>query len=122
MTSAIADPIQELQHQRERIYEEVRGLRLDYDLGQIREKEYETRFQGHRLRAATLLRQQLQLETWSQRLEEEVQTLWESPTESNAMPLCSKCMEPMPKGLDQCPSCGTQPTDATSALHETGNQ
>lgn len=122
MTSAVVDPIQELQHQRERIYEEVRGLRLDYDLGHIRGEEYETRFQGHRLRAATLLRQQLQMEAWSQRLEEEVQTLWESPTESKAMPLCLKCMEPISEGLDQCPSCGTWLTDAASALHETGNQ
>ena len=117
--SAVMDPIQELQHQRERVYAEVRGLRQDYDLGHIPEEEYEARFQGHRLRAASLLQQQQQMEAWSQRLEEEVQALRESPTTANGVPRCLECGEHLPGGVDQCRSCGAWPTDSVSEPSET---
>lgn len=119
MVLAVVDPIQELQHQRERVYEEVRGLRQDYDLGHIPEKEYEARFQGHRLRAATLLQQQQQLEAWSQRLEEEVKALRNSPTTANGVPRCLECGAQMSDGVEQCRSCGAWLTDAVSEPHET---
>ena len=116
---AVVDPIQELQHQRELVYAEIRGLRQDYDLGHIPEEEYKARFQGHRLRAATLLQQQQQLEAWSQRLEEEVQAFRESLATANGVPRCLECGKQMSDGVDQCRSCGAWLTDAISDPHET---
>ena len=69
------DPIAELLREREHIYEEVRGLRHDFDLGHVPEEEYRRRLEDHRLRAATMLQQQERLEDRERQLEEDILAL-----------------------------------------------
>ncbi|MBI2873279.1 MAG: hypothetical protein HYY00_08850 [Chloroflexi bacterium] len=67
------DPVQELRVQRQRIYDEIRTLGLERDLGTIGEEEYQSRLRSARLRAATNLRDQEQLEEQLQRLSEQLE-------------------------------------------------
>ena len=48
--------LETLRAQRDAALEEVRLLRLDHELGNVDEKEYQSRMETLRLRAATLLR------------------------------------------------------------------
>ena len=43
---------------RETIYEEIRTLQLEYELGSIDEREYEEQLRAYRLQAASALREQ----------------------------------------------------------------
>ena len=112
--SAVVDPIEELRHEREHVYEEERRLRQDYDLGHIPEESYAARLQDYRLCAATLLQQQEHLETWEQQLEEEVLALRELPVASDGLGRCSECGEQMADGVEQCRSCGAWLPDVVS--------
>ena len=59
------------------IYEEIRALQLEYDLGRISEEDYQQRLQRYRVDAAATLREEGRLKeesgTLDQVLEEEVQ-------------------------------------------------
>jgi multidrug resistance efflux pump len=55
------DTLQALRAQRDGALEEVRLLRLDHELGNVDEKEYQSRLEALRLRAATLLRREERL-------------------------------------------------------------
>ena len=54
---------------REAIYDEIRALQLDHELGSIDEQEYEERLHGYRLEAAAVLRDEERLNS---RLEDEI--------------------------------------------------
>ena len=54
---------------REGIYDEIRALRLDHELGSIDEQEYKERLHGYRLQAAAVLRDEERLNS---RLEDEI--------------------------------------------------
>ena len=56
-TSA-ADPLEELRRRRLALYEEMRSLRLDYELGRLSGQEYVEKTGECRRRAALLLRQE----------------------------------------------------------------
>ena len=58
---------------RETIYEDIRTLQLEYELGSIEEREYQEGLRAYRLQAAAALRDQEQLEREIDRsLEEEI--------------------------------------------------
>ena len=67
------DPVEEVLARREAVYEEIRILQLDYELGNIGEKEYQTRLQGYRMQAASFLQKQEDLETELRRLDQELE-------------------------------------------------
>ena len=54
--------LEEVMAKRERIYEEMRTLQVDFQLGNIDEDEYESLMRTHRLEAAALVQQQESLE------------------------------------------------------------
>ncbi len=56
---------------REAIYEEIRTLQLEYELGSIEESEYRQQLRSYRLQAASALRDQERLEQELDRLLEE---------------------------------------------------
>ncbi len=72
---------EEVQTRRENIYEEIRALQLDYQLGNIEEEEYQELMRARRLEAAALIRQQEEeegrgrLERLDQELEQEIRAV-----------------------------------------------
>ena len=58
---------------REQIYESIRTLQLEYELGSIEEGEYNDRLRSYRLQAASALREQGEMESeLDQALEDEI--------------------------------------------------
>ncbi|MFH1560177.1 MAG: hypothetical protein ABID84_02025 [Chloroflexota bacterium] len=55
------DSLEDVQWRHQQVYDEIKTLILDYELGNIPPEEYEDRLTAYRLRAADLLRQQEQL-------------------------------------------------------------
>ena len=65
--SATPDSLEELAHRRRAIYAEIETLKLERELGNLVEEEYQRALQSHRLAAAATFREQEALEV---RLEE----------------------------------------------------
>lgn len=109
-----ADPILELQEQREAIYLEVRSLHGDHNLGQVTSLEYKRRLQSYRIMAATLLQQQEQLRELDRRLEKEV---WYRRDNLNVLSQqinCLECGQKVEQAAKQCSFCGTALFDMAS--------
>ncbi len=58
VSPADIEAVQQVAARREAAFEELRLLRLDRDLGNVEEADYQRRFQELRVQAATLLREQ----------------------------------------------------------------
>lgn len=67
------DSLEDVQWRQQQVYDEIKTLILDYELGNIPPEEYEERLGAYRLRAADLLRQQEQLRHELTYLEEELE-------------------------------------------------
>ena len=76
-----ANPIEELWHERNNLYEEARHFLQDFELGHFSEEEYDTKLRANRFRAAVLLRQQDEWEAIDQMIEREILSLRESPAD-----------------------------------------
>ena len=76
---AEADPLAELLVRRQTVFEELRTLKLDFELGNVPEVEYRQRLEVYRLQAAELLREQdqalVELEGLDKEIEEAVKAL-----------------------------------------------
>jgi hypothetical protein len=104
----------------EAIYEAIRVLRLEHELGQVPDQLYREQLQGYRLQAATALRQLVKEREsdpdWA--LEQEVlaarSELWGSGGISRPCPGCGAASAP---GSGACPECGEKsgPSDPASA-------
>ena len=64
----VPDPLEEVRRRRLAVYEEMRSLRLDYELGRLGPDEYQARTQECRRRAALLLRQEKLLQQQAEEL------------------------------------------------------
>ena len=104
--TGVGDPIQELRQERNALYQETRILRQDFDLGHFSEEEYQARFQTNRLRAATLLRQQDELEALNRQLEEEIRALRKLPPVEDEARRCFECGREVSSTAEQCRHCG----------------
>lgn len=67
------EAVQQVAARREGAFEELRLLRLDHELGNVPQAEYDRRYQELRLRAATLLREQDQLMERLQGVDDDVE-------------------------------------------------
>ena len=90
---------------RERIYEEIRTLQLEHDLGRIDTVEYKERLHGYRMEAAATLKEQELLEL-DRQLEEEIRAFREYRSADGTAPLCQSCGQPIEPGTEPCPHCG----------------
>ena len=103
---AVGDPIQELRQERNALYQQTRILRQDFDLGHFSEEEYQARFETNRLRAATLLRRQDELEALNRQLEKEILSLRKLPTAGDEDSRCFECGREVRSTAEQCSHCG----------------
>ena len=117
--TGVGDPIQELRQERNALYQETRILRQDFDLGHFSEEEYQARFQTNRLRAATLLRRQDELEAMNRQLEEEILALRKVPPADDEARRCFECRREVSSTAQQCSHCGAlAPGGGLSSLAE----
>lgn len=108
---------------RDEIYDDIRTLRLEYELGSVDEEEYKERLQTYRSQAALAMRDQEQSESELDRsLEEEIQrarALLESGDRTGSCPSCGR---PLSQEDAACPDCGTaQPEGFTLGQGEGGS-
>jgi hypothetical protein len=90
------------------IYDSIRTLQLEHQLGNIPEGLYQEQLRGYRLQAAAALRDQAALEArdedWT--LEEEVRVARAGLHRLNgATARCPNCGTPVVAGADQCGEC-----------------
>ncbi len=92
---------------RERIYQEIRTLQLDYQLGNMEEADYQSLMRSYRLEAAALIRRQRQGEQQdlSKLLEDEIRTFRESGIEWSDSNVCPECGYVASSTSDVCPAC-----------------
>ena len=96
------------QRSRESLYEEIRTLQLERDLGRVDEAEYLERFHTLRLQAAATLRdEEGRGNDLDRALEEEVARARSGGGELDAGSSCRSCGWPLEAGAEECPGCGT---------------
>ena len=106
----LGPPDQRARGDREAIYEDIRTLQLEYELGGVEERDYHERLRASRLQAAAALHAQEQKELELDRmLEEEILLLRVLRQDGNGPPRCSSCGSPWSHVTSVCPKCGAQP-------------
>jgi hypothetical protein len=68
--SSLAEEVGVLQRRREAIYEGIRSLELEHELGQVEPQEYQRRLHAYRLEAAVVLQEQEAIEVRLRDLDE----------------------------------------------------
>ena len=98
------------QRTRQHVYDDIKTLLLEHDLGRLEEKEYLDRLQGLRLEGAALVRDDEGLEqAMDLALEQEILAARERSGERHGT-LCWSCGRPVDGEADVCPSCGSEKT------------
>ncbi len=96
----------------EPIYDAIRTLQLEYQLGKVPEPLYRDQLSGYRLQAADVLRRQAEAQA-DAKLRVPEQEGRPAPTPSLATDgpelQCSNCGAVVDPGLTACPGCGVAP-------------
>lgn len=96
----------------ESIYEEIRTLQLEYQLGKIPEGVYQEQLRAYRIQAAAILRGQVQagaVEDADWTLEQEILAAREALRGSNgSSDRCRRCGAHIGPGVSDCSACGTK--------------
>ena len=99
---------------REAIYEEIKTLQLEYELGSIEEGEYQERLRVYRLEAAAALRDQERLEG----LQEDILAARAMPGVERGSATCRSCGRPLAQEDRVCGHCGAKPVHGTAGYGE----
>jgi hypothetical protein len=106
------DDLSETTRQREAIYDEIRMLQLERDVGRVDQPDYEKGLHRLRQQAAAILRREEQLvrsrgdRDWA--LEEEVRSMRQQLTvPSVGQVTCPNCSAVVETPASECPQCGT---------------
>ena len=93
------------------IYDRIRTLQLEYQLGQVPEHLYREQLREYRLQAAAALRRQVQEQAAAPEwlLEQEILAARGGlRTEQGGAAACPNCRTLPGPGLEVCPECGTE--------------
>jgi hypothetical protein len=103
------DSLKDVQWQHQQVYDEIKTLILDYDLGNVPVAEYNERLVAYRLQAANLLQQEDQflheLEYLGNGTEDAVLALRMSWGTVNSVTTCINCGGDMDINSALCPRC-----------------
>ena len=106
------DDLSETTRQREAIYDEIRMLQLERDVGRVEQLDYEKGLHRLRLEAATILRREEQIvrsrgdQDWA--LEKEVRSMRQQLTVTSVGQVtCPNCSVGVETPASECPHCGT---------------
>ena len=86
LDDAAVDLVQRLRRARDRVYEEIRALQQEYFLGNVREDEYRELLRTARRDAASLMRQQEQVQQTLEEISEEVEQELQQSTAQTPIP------------------------------------
>ena len=91
------------------IFDAIRTLELEYQLGRMPQEDFQAQFQAYRVQAATVLRDQLESgrgdPAWI--LEQEISLLRDAQ-EGGGESSCPDCSAAVPRGVSNCPHCGAE--------------
>ena len=109
LPSSSLDSLKNVQWQQQQVYDEIKTLILDHDLGNIPSQEYDEKLGAYRLQAADLLRQEEQLLHEVRYLEEEIENrvlaLRMSWGTVRGVTACGECGEERDVNAALCPRC-----------------
>ena len=121
-SSSPFDSLSEAQRQRQQVYDEIKTLTLDHDLGHVPSQEYSDRLGAYRLRAASLLRQQERLSQDLSRLtneiEDEVLALRLSWGTALSVAVCGECGGERDAEALLCPRCESPGAEQSDPAEE----
>lgn len=107
--TSIPEALEEGRQRREAIYEEIKALRLEYELGRIDEDEYKRQHRTLRLQAANLIRDEELAENdisrLQQTLEEEIIAFRRSQGSAETGSRCLECGKTAAPGAELCSEC-----------------
>ncbi len=116
------DSLSEAQRQRQQVYDEIKTLTLDRDLGHVPSQEYSDRLGAYRLRAASLLRQQERLSQGLSRLtreiEDEALALRMSWGTVQSVTVCGECGGERDAEALLCPRCESPGAEQSDPAEE----
>ena len=99
-------------HERESIYQEIRAIQLEYEIGTVQEEEYRRQLQAYRFQAAHSLRDQDAAEL-DQELEEQILALRThfvtGGGDHHSPAVCPTCGSAITAPAGKCTQCGTGP-------------
>lgn len=114
-SGAATDPVQQLQQQRQALYDDVVLLNNDYNVGQLTAQEYHSRLYRYRVRAARLMQEEETLAKLVMQIEDEVLAFRETTDATGVTyeaPVCPDCSRMLAAEDNQCPDCGAFPSGA----------
>ncbi|MCH8297511.1 MAG: zinc ribbon domain-containing protein [Chloroflexi bacterium] len=93
------------------IFDAIRTLELEYQLGRMPQEEFQAQFQAYRVQAATVLRDQLEAglgdPAWV--LEQEILLALDAQEIASGRTMaCPDCSAAVPEGTRACPNCGAE--------------
>jgi hypothetical protein len=93
------------------IFDAIRTLELEYQLGRMPQEEFEAQFHTYRIQAATVLRDQLEAgrgdPAWV--LEQEILLARDAQESANGRAIpCPDCSAAVPQSSGNCPHCGAE--------------
>jgi hypothetical protein len=120
-SSSSLDSLKDVQWQHQQVYDGIKTLILDYDLGNVPTDEYDKRLGNYRLQAANFLQQEDQflheMESLGDGMEDAVLALRMSWGTVNRVTTCVNCGGEMDINVALCPRCEF-PNKAESAPTE----
>lgn len=118
MPSSSLDSLKNVQWQKQQLYDEIKTLILDHDLGNIPGEEYAEKLGAYRLQAAELLRQEEQLLNEVKYLEKEIEdrvlALRISWGTVQGVTTCGECGGERDVNAALCPRCAFASEDGAS--------
>lgn len=103
------DSLKDVQWQRQQVFDEIRILILDHDLGNLRPDEYNENLGAYRLQVADLLRQEEQLlhdvKYMDEQIEDQILALRMSWGAVKEVTICGECGGGRDVNATLCPRC-----------------
>ena len=99
----VALRLDETSRLRQAMYDNIRTLRQDYDIGNISEDDYKSQLDGYRRQAALALMEEDRLRGWK-----EEESLMESNDGNDPSLICYECGAPVALDDKVCLNCGTE--------------
>ena len=93
------------------IFDAIRTLELEYQLGRMPQEEFQAQFQAYRVQAATVLRDQLEAGLGDPAWVPEQEILLARDAQeiaSGRTMACPDCSAAVPEGTRACPNCGAE--------------
>ena len=122
MPSSSLDSLKDVKWLQQQVYDEIKTLILDHDLGNIPPEEYDEKLGAYRIQAADLLRQEEQflqdLKYVEEEIEDRVLALRISWGAVNGLTTCGECGRERDVNTALCPRCESPSEDGAGLTED----